>query len=190
VPDHCNTWGDNWNLEDLSIYSDDKRGQSITAGFDAVDIYSGGRALESLVRPYATRIMGRPIQMQFKRSTGDFLLVFETSKEDDVLYDDNQPPTIVFVPDLHYKNGCKVTVSSGDFKHKPLLYAEQCRHFEYYHDPSLSQRSKTGVAKHWIRIEDSGDETARAQSFRDRGFSDASMIGARAASKEGKCTLL
>ena len=189
VPDHCNVWGDNWNLEDLSIYSDDKRVQSVSAGFDAVDVYAGGRALESLVRPYATRIMGQPLEMTFKRATGKFLLQFQTTKKVDEKHNDDQPPTIIFVPDLHYKNGCKVTVSSGDYKESIYLRARQCRQFEYFHNPALSQRADAGVATHWIQIEDGGDERARAKSFRDRGFSDASMIG-HVASKDGKCVVL
>ena len=56
--------GDNWNQEDLSIYSRDQS----TGDNDA---NSGGRAIEGFSRPYARRIQGEPKAMSFDRRAED-----------------------------------------------------------------------------------------------------------------------
>jgi hypothetical protein len=57
--DNDNRWGDQWNDEDLSVFSRDQQ-------TDADDINSGGRALETAVRPYAGKVAGEPLEMNFE----------------------------------------------------------------------------------------------------------------------------
>ncbi len=84
--DNSNAFGDNWNQEDLSIFS---RDQQIEEWKD--NINSGGRGIEGFCRPYARFIAGKPIKMQFNRSKGLFRLEF--------IADLNiEAPTEIFVP--------------------------------------------------------------------------------------------
>ena len=56
--DNDNRWGDQWNDEDLSIFSRNQQA-------DPEDVNSGGRALEAVVRPYARAVAGEPLRMTF-----------------------------------------------------------------------------------------------------------------------------
>ena len=49
--DHTVEFGDNWNLEDLSVFS-------AAARTDLSNLDSGGRALKALVRPYPLYVLG------------------------------------------------------------------------------------------------------------------------------------
>lgn len=118
--DNDNTHGDQWNAEDFSIFSINQRR-------NLFDINSGGRALESIVRPYAKNIPGEPVRMSF-----DFLKgVFE--------FEFIQDPSLnsileIFVPNFQYPKGFKVELSDGEYKidqEKQILY--------YYHSKELKQ---------------------------------------------------
>ncbi|MEL7433291.1 MAG: cellulase family glycosylhydrolase, partial [Chloroflexota bacterium] len=69
TPANSNQWGDQWNGEDLSIFSYD---QQTTPN----DINSGGRALIAVVRPYARAIAGVPTEMHFDLEPGTFTFAF------------------------------------------------------------------------------------------------------------------
>ncbi len=56
--DNTNLHGDQWNGEDLSIFSRD-------AQTHPQDIHSGGRALQAVVRAYARAVAGKPLRMVF-----------------------------------------------------------------------------------------------------------------------------
>ena len=109
---HCTIWnytadndnerGDQWNGEDLSIFSRDQQ-------TDPEDIDSGGRALRAVVRPYPLATSGEPLRLSFDFKTG----VFEYEFLHDLSVD---APTEVFVPDLHYPGGCRVEVSDGAYE--------------------------------------------------------------------------
>lgn len=100
--DNSNARGDQWNGEDLSVFSRDQQR-------DADDIHSGGRALEAAVRPHARAIAGEPLRMAFDVKRRVFELVFRHDPE-------VRAPTEVFVPDLHYPKGYIVEVSDGMFE--------------------------------------------------------------------------
>ncbi len=69
TPDNTNAHGDQWNEEDLSIFSRDQQ-------TDPADINSGGRALQAGVRPYALATAGEPLKMTFDYHTKRFSFTF------------------------------------------------------------------------------------------------------------------
>jgi hypothetical protein len=101
TPDNDNRWGDQWNDEDLSIFSRDQQ-------TNPQDIHSGGRALEAVVRPYARVIAGEPLHMKFDRKSRHF--EFEFRHHADVT-----APTEIFVPNYQYPRGYTVDVSDGAY---------------------------------------------------------------------------
>ncbi|MBI5565301.1 MAG: cellulase family glycosylhydrolase [Chloroflexi bacterium] len=101
TPDNDNRWGDQWNDEDLSIFSRDQQ-------TNPQDINSGGRALEAVVRPYARAIAGEPLHMKFDRKSRHFELEFRHHAE-------VTAPTEIFVPNYQYPHGYRVEVSDGTY---------------------------------------------------------------------------
>ncbi len=100
--DNSNERGDQWNGEDLSIFSRDQ--QTGSGG-----IHDGGRALQAAVRPYARAVAGEPLRMRFEYRSGVF--EFEFRHDPQVT-----APTEFFVPNLPYPQGYAVEVSDGTFE--------------------------------------------------------------------------
>jgi hypothetical protein len=101
--DNTNARGDLWNDEDLSIFSRDQQ-------TDPEDINSGGRALEAVVRPYASKIAGEPLKMSFDIQRRRFEFEF---RHDPMV----NAPSDIFVPNFQYPQGIQVTLSDGSFEH-------------------------------------------------------------------------
>jgi hypothetical protein len=102
TPDNDNERGDQWNGEDLSIYSKDQRN-------NPKDIHSGGRALEAVVRPYPLATAGEPLRLSFDINQRVFSYAF---KHDPAI----TAPTEIFVPDFQYPRGYKVWISDGSWE--------------------------------------------------------------------------
>jgi hypothetical protein len=100
--DNNNEWGDNWNLEDYSIFS---RNQQT----DPTEINSGGRGVKGFCRPYPRFITGTPIQSDFNPSKGVYSFEFEASGNIDV-------PTEIYVPHVQYPRGYTVQLTSGRYE--------------------------------------------------------------------------
>ena len=140
--DHCAKWGDNWNLEDLSIFSPELHN---VPG----DPYSGGRALHAVARPYATHVAGLPHTSRFHMATGRYGLGFTTAAaaaaaaaaatgEEGPSSSSSSGETLIFVPMLHYPSGFDVFVSDGEvveLRSSPRL---RCRHLVYRHSPAAT----------------------------------------------------
>jgi len=99
--DNTNSRGDQWNDEDLSIFS---RDQEVNTN----DINSGGRALEAVVRPYPIAISGEPLHFCFDMKQKQFEFSFKHSK-------DISEPTLIFLPKYQYPRGFIVEISDGEF---------------------------------------------------------------------------
>ncbi len=112
--DNDNRWGDQWNDEDLSIFSRDQQ-------TDLQDLNSGGRALEAVVRPYPARVAGEPLAMSFDYKSGAFEFTF---RHDPAV----QAPTEIFVPQIHYPDGGEVLVSDGEYERVAATQTVLYRH--------------------------------------------------------------
>jgi hypothetical protein len=99
--DNNNEHGDQWNDEDLSIFSRDQQK-------DPSDINSGGRALKVVVRPFPMKIAGEPTRQEFNPWSGHFIFEF---KSDPSITE----PTEIYLPGYHYGSGVRITVSDGSF---------------------------------------------------------------------------
>ncbi|MCX6053880.1 MAG: hypothetical protein NTZ74_03000 [Chloroflexi bacterium] len=100
--DNTNSRGDQWNDEDLSIFSRDQQ-------TDRAEIHSGGRAEKGFVRPYPLFTSGEPDHLQFESKTGSFHFSFSGNAQTTV-------PTEIFCPSIQYPDGVRVRVSDGRFE--------------------------------------------------------------------------
>jgi aryl-phospho-beta-D-glucosidase BglC (GH1 family) len=100
--DNNNERGDQWNGEDLSIFSRDQQ-------LNKSDVNSGGRALSAIVRPYPYKVAGKIIEYRFDRLSGEFLLRYQADKN-------ITAPTEIFLPDFHYGKGYIAFSHSGEFR--------------------------------------------------------------------------
>eukprot|EP00300_Choanocystis_sp_HF-7_P014867 c18859_g2_i4.p1 GENE.c18859_g2_i4~~c18859_g2_i4.p1 ORF type:complete len:233 (+),score=59.61 c18859_g2_i4:256-954(+) len=145
---HTREWGDGWNLEDLSIFSSDLFS-------NRADIYSGGRTLSAVVRPYALCVAGNPLYAEFDFRSGFFEFSFETGDEhvDKVGSWDSKADaieTLLFAPRLQYPLGVEVVGKGGTFQ------VEYCDGFE---DIGYLVRYRAGFAgRHTIRLADPRDK--------------------------------
>ena len=113
--DNNNAFGDNWNQEDLSIFS---RDQQEVDWRD--DIHSGGRAITGFCRPYARCIAGTPLKMQFNRKKGTFQFEFES---DGTI----SAPTEIYVPPIQYPRGFEVNCTGAEWSNsedEPLIFIQ------------------------------------------------------------------
>ncbi len=126
--DNDNNRGDQWNDEDLSIFS---RDQQTGSG----DIHDGGRALSAVIRPYASKVAGTPLQMTFDIKRRIFHFVFQ--------HDTNATAfTELYIPNYQYPSGYRVTVSDGDYEADRATQTLSYRHSESQHVHHITVRGK------------------------------------------------
>ncbi len=109
TPDNTHEFGDNWNDEDLSIYSKDTPKKICE---------DGGRGTKAFSRPYPVETSGMPVSLSFDIEKSLFKYSFKKSAN-------KNPSCIIFIPEVHYKNGFKVFVNAGTYsyqKEKNLLH--------------------------------------------------------------------
>ncbi|MBN1260770.1 MAG: cellulase family glycosylhydrolase [Anaerolineae bacterium] len=100
--DNTNARGDQWNGEDLSLFS---RDQQQGTG----DLNDGGRALEAALRPHPQAIAGEPLHQSFDLSRGVFTFTFRHDSE-------VTAPTVIYVPNFQFPEGYGVEVSDGHYR--------------------------------------------------------------------------
>ena len=95
--------GDLWNDEDLSIFSRDQMNAS-----SKDPVYNGGRALPAVVRPYARKVAGQPLDMHFDLHSRIFTFSFQAEK-----MKSRNAPTEIFVPLYQYPDGISFDATPG-----------------------------------------------------------------------------
>ena len=108
TPDNNNLRGDQWNDEDLSIFSRDQQGEAARRD-PMAHLNEGGRALRAVVRPYARATAGEPLHMGFDVKTRVFDFAFRHESA-------VTAPTEIFLPTYQYPDGCQVKVSDGTYE--------------------------------------------------------------------------
>lgn len=103
--DNDHAHGDQWNGEDLSIFS-------LSQQADPADLNSGGRALPALLRPYPRSTAGIPLRLSFDIQSRQFKFEFRHTPG-------ITQATEIFVPAYHYPSGYRVTISDGAYEKDP-----------------------------------------------------------------------
>ncbi|CAG8450220.1 4507_t:CDS:2 [Gigaspora rosea] len=154
VPDNSNEWGDQWNGEDLSIYSAPTENtlekiHSMMSTPDSHQILDiGGRALDSLLRPFPIKTNGEPLSLSFD----PYKKVFKYRFKNDKFNPEKNTPTEIYLPRFHYpeRDDFAITFLSGyaDFDRDNQLLL-------YWHDlgDPADDRSDPNYGIHEIIVE-------------------------------------
>lgn len=112
TPSNSHAYGDQWNLEDLSIVSRDTPA-SVLPGTDMRDACA--RAVRAFARPHARKIAGIPTTSLFSTSRVKYVLEYSTDWKHFAAAETLNAPTEVVVPHVQYPVGYNVTVSDGHY---------------------------------------------------------------------------
>jgi len=94
--DNSNEWGDNWNLEDLSLFSKDQQVLPFHLNPD-----SGGRAIRGFSRPYVPFVCGTSKLTVFNSKTRVFEHEYVPNSRN-FFIGKHEYATEIFVPDIHF----------------------------------------------------------------------------------------
>ena len=98
--DNTHKYGDNWNGEDLSIYSLDTPSSIDT---------DGGRGVRAFSRPYPVWTVGEPLSLQFDITKSMFKYSFKTFKN-------TTGECLIFLPPIHYGSGYSILMNAGSYE--------------------------------------------------------------------------
>ncbi|ORY39013.1 glycoside hydrolase [Rhizoclosmatium globosum] len=145
----------------------------------------GGRALDAIIRPYASKIAGTPILSRFDLTSLVYTLEFTTvynPREESIqeILDRSKGSspdaykrflTEVFVPNFHYKfpdMQIVVKVSDGEWK-----YDQEKQSLVWFYDPQWKHVGDGGVVKHWLTVSTplSYSEEAQVAASNRKGWS-------------------
>jgi hypothetical protein len=118
--DNTNARGDQWNDEDLSLFS---RDQMTGSG----SIHDGGRALQAALRPYPIKVAGKPVNMAFDMRKKTFEFSYRHGAEINA-------PTEIFIPAYQYPDGYQVRVSDGTYEQDNV---DQILRYQHTLDPGI-----------------------------------------------------
>jgi Cellulase (glycosyl hydrolase family 5)/Glycoside hydrolase family 5 C-terminal domain len=124
TPDNSNVYGDQWNGEDLSIYSPDQLNRS-----KKFNINNGGRALRAAIRPFASAVNGKVKKSTFDMQSGRYELAFVSSADHD-----SSVPTIIHLPDFYYQSGIVSELSDGR-----LVKTDNASLWHYFASPGQTE---------------------------------------------------
>ncbi|KAK7937216.1 uncharacterized protein PG986_014084 [Apiospora aurea] len=86
-PDNRVEYGDGWNKEDFSVVNGDHHDEDgippppdyRNQSHEEDELYRGGRVLDVIIRPYAAKVAGTPVQSEWDHRTLRYSMVWRTS---------------------------------------------------------------------------------------------------------------
>ena len=101
--DNTNERGDQWNGEDLSVFS-------LSQQTDKSNINSGGRALEAVIRPYPKAIAGELLSYHYDYKRKELTIVFDADTNIGA-------PCEIHLPHYTYNNEFEVEFTDGELSY-------------------------------------------------------------------------
>lgn len=162
TPDNSNQFGDNWNLEDLSVYSPDQANdsaavatlrRSFSTRIDDTEFngFVGARALRGFCRPWAPRVCGRRRLARFDPDEGVFVLRYLPDLAN-FRVDDETAATEIWLPVVHFghfvvtaSGGASFRVRRDDGRHVLFVWAVQVARVVQRVEVVISRRSELAM---------------------------------------------
>jgi hypothetical protein len=119
--DNCNEWGDQWNGEDLSLWSMPIERKISKIETMPTDLNVGGRALEGFVRPFPILTPGTPkvINFDLKQHMFKYIFTHQVYGENENVMEFKSMETVLYIPKLQFPGEIEVWVSTGTFEYFP-----------------------------------------------------------------------
>lgn len=157
--DNTNERGDQWNQEDLSIFSKDQ----IHPLDDPHDLDAGGRAVGGFCRPYPKAIAGEPLTLAFDIDSREFTFSFKHAA-------DIHQPTEIYVPDYHYGIGLGVEISDGEVEYdqeNQLLRWFHAYETEIHTIRLFRERGASEIENGFVQIDEEGEQIVIEHHYRE-----------------------
>ncbi|CAO1626125.1 unnamed protein product [Sympodiomycopsis kandeliae] len=126
--------GDYWNKEDFSMICYESQDVNLRSEFQSDDLYRGGRCLDAIIRPYAVKTAGVPVESSWDRYSGVFEYKFVESVRFHELTDDStgNQETELYIPKYHFQGRkLNIQISDGEYtldvQNQTLIYKPQVR---------------------------------------------------------------
>ncbi|KAF1331728.1 Glycosyl hydrolase, partial [Globisporangium splendens] len=174
---NCNKYGDQWNLEDLSLVSLDRQQPKVRDSDNNDEVYgkyeeapeedddTSARTVLAFARPHATKIAGIPSKSIFRLNHARYVL--EYASDVGKLSEHVVAPTEIFVPHVQYPRGYDIEVSDGKYDVQvhdgwdTVLYHHDEKHTKHTlvlttKDPNVERRRKAQERRQQLMIRGAG----------------------------------
>lgn len=115
--------GDMWNMEDFSIINQEAHAHDLANWYGNEPMYSGGRGLPAIIRPYASKVAGIPKSSSWNRHCRRFYFTWVSNSrpvERDATESSLSCVTEIFVPDYYFRGITpEILVSDGKAIYEP-----------------------------------------------------------------------
>lgn len=118
-PHNTTAEGDYWNKEDFSVVCTEEKGRDVNLrkGFTEDELYRHARCLDAIIRPYAVRVAGVPVESKWDRYNADFTLKYAESAKFHELAGEGAAPTVLYIPRYHFQlRRLDVQISDGRYE--------------------------------------------------------------------------